>query len=288
MSFYNNGTNGIDLLQDAAGQNYKDWTSSNYLKVAKNPQDAFLNSASDFFYRDGEYFCLSDDLQEHKDNEWFITNFKDVIEYKTRSYYKTRLFEKYSKDKIEIKYALRDERVNIFAMTQGGLPGRYTNQIFICKKEPISENRKIFLLDPKKTTTNYSLSEVGKRYAKRIESMEYDYSYVGIVESQIKIRVSEEVFKTLYEKDLFPLWEPEALYKSFDGKDEGYLVLFRVYKIEGTVDEEVLGKGRIGEECFCGVNGVTERRLVRPVVSDGVFEGMKEKIIKIVSNALVK
>jgi hypothetical protein len=93
-------------------------------------------------------------------------------------------------------------------MTQGGLPGKYLNQIFICKKEPIPENRKIFLFDPKRTVANYSLSEVGKRYAKRIENMEYDYSYVGIVESQIKINVTEDVFKTLYENDLFPLWEP--------------------------------------------------------------------------------
>jgi hypothetical protein len=59
-------------------------------------------------------------------------------------------------------------------------------------------------------------------------------------------------------------------------------MVFRVYKIEGTVDEEVLEKGRDIKECLYVVSGVVESRLVRPVVSDGVFD----KMIKIIFDLL--
>jgi len=77
-----------------------------YLRIAENPIKAFLNSAKDFFYRDKSQFCLKEDLGEYIKNPEFITQFKDIIDYRTRRFYKERLevrkinmITKYSLDK---------------------------------------------------------------------------------------------------------------------------------------------------------------------------------------------
>ena len=51
----------------------------------------FLNFAKDFFYRDNSYFYLSYDLGEFIESPVAIQNFKDIIDYRTRRFYKERL-----------------------------------------------------------------------------------------------------------------------------------------------------------------------------------------------------
>lgn len=62
-----------------------------YLRIAENPIKAFLNSAEDFFYRDNSDFCLNKDLGKFIKNPVFIAHFKDIIDYRTRRFYKERL-----------------------------------------------------------------------------------------------------------------------------------------------------------------------------------------------------
>lgn len=75
---------------------YKNFDKKDYLRIAENSIKAFLNSAKDFFYRDESYFCLNNDLGEFIKNPEFIIYFKDIIEYRTRRFYKER-FEKLEK-----------------------------------------------------------------------------------------------------------------------------------------------------------------------------------------------
>lgn len=89
--FYSKGSNAVDLLRDKSGKNYKKWDKKDYLRLAKNPQDAFMSSAKEYFYKEDEYYCILDELNKFKDNEAFLTHFKDVIEFKTRKFYKERL-----------------------------------------------------------------------------------------------------------------------------------------------------------------------------------------------------
>ena len=42
---------------------------------------------------------------------------------------------------VELKYALRDEKINIFAMTIGGLSNKFKHQIVLCKKTPFREGK---------------------------------------------------------------------------------------------------------------------------------------------------
>lgn len=94
-NFYKNSSNAIDLLRNKSTKNYKSFNKKDYLKLAKNPEDAFLNSASEFFYNDSEYYCLTDKLKNFTKNKTFLSYFKDIINYRIRKFYKERLEKKY-------------------------------------------------------------------------------------------------------------------------------------------------------------------------------------------------
>ena len=93
--FYEKGSNYIDLTQHKSSENYKSWGKTGFVNLAKhNPEKAFLSTAPEFFYLNNEFYCLNEELEEFKDNESFIKQFKDVIDYRTRKYYKERLGNK--------------------------------------------------------------------------------------------------------------------------------------------------------------------------------------------------
>jgi len=93
--FYEKGSNYIDLTQHKSSENYKGWGKTGFITLAKNnPEKAFLSSAPEFFYLKDEFYCLNEKLEEFKDNVSFIKQFKDVIDYRTRKYYKERLGKK--------------------------------------------------------------------------------------------------------------------------------------------------------------------------------------------------
>lgn len=93
--FYSKPSNGVDMLKDNATKNYKNWSERQYVSLARRNPIKFLNkSAGEFFIKkDGCALALSDDLKEFINLETFKQHFKDIIEYKTIYYYKTR-FEK--------------------------------------------------------------------------------------------------------------------------------------------------------------------------------------------------
>ena len=68
--FYNKRSNALDLLRNKSTNNYKSFGEKEYLNIAKNPKDAFINSA-------------------------LLRHFKDVIDYRTRKFYKERLEKEY-------------------------------------------------------------------------------------------------------------------------------------------------------------------------------------------------
>ena len=90
--FYNDSSNGVDMLKDKATRNYKQWGKKEYVSLAKRNPIKFLNkSAGEFFIKkEGCALALSDDLKDWIKLESFIEHFKDIIEYRTLYYYKTR------------------------------------------------------------------------------------------------------------------------------------------------------------------------------------------------------
>ena len=93
--FYSNSSNAIDLLRDNSTRNYRNWGKKEYVRLAhRNPMHFFMRSSPDFFCKAGDKFCLTRDLETFVDNPAFIRHFKDIIDYRTRRFYKERLENK--------------------------------------------------------------------------------------------------------------------------------------------------------------------------------------------------
>ena len=90
--FYSDPSNGVDMLKDKRTRNYKQWGMKEYVSLAKRNPIKFLNKSTGEFFikKDGCALALSDDLKDYIKMESFIEHFRDIIEYKTLYYYKTR------------------------------------------------------------------------------------------------------------------------------------------------------------------------------------------------------
>ena len=90
--FYSDPSNGVDMLKDKRTRDYKQWGMKQYVSLAKRNPIKFLNKSTGEFFikKDGCVLALSDDLKDYIKMESFIEHFKDIIEYKTLYYYKTR------------------------------------------------------------------------------------------------------------------------------------------------------------------------------------------------------
>lgn len=97
-AFYEKGTNRIDLLRDKATDGAMDWGKSEYVSLARrNPLHFLARTDGEFFYQVGERFCLAPELGDFVTNPAFVKHFKDIIDYRTKRFYKERL------EKLEIQ-----------------------------------------------------------------------------------------------------------------------------------------------------------------------------------------
>ncbi|BDR66248.1 hypothetical protein N072000002_04740 [Clostridium tetani] len=73
--FYKKPSNAIDLIRDKNGENYKEWEREEYLKIAKNPRKAFINTVKEFFIDKGQTYEIIDELEDYVKNKYFISHF---------------------------------------------------------------------------------------------------------------------------------------------------------------------------------------------------------------------
>jgi hypothetical protein len=57
----------------------------------RNPIKFISKSSPEFFYGNEELFCLTPELGEDIHNPAFIAHIKDIIDYRTRKFYRERL-----------------------------------------------------------------------------------------------------------------------------------------------------------------------------------------------------
>lgn len=90
--FYSHKSNSVDLLKDNNTKGFATWADSDYFKLAvDNPIKAFSESAKEFFsYKNGRLW-LSDDLVGFLSNPAFVRHYRDVVDYRTRKFYRERL-----------------------------------------------------------------------------------------------------------------------------------------------------------------------------------------------------
>lgn len=92
--FYENPSNGQDLLASKSTKNYKNWDKSKYIKKAKEmPLKALMNTGSEFFKMDGEEFVLTDKLKDFINNESLKANVLDAINMRVIEFYKNRNYK---------------------------------------------------------------------------------------------------------------------------------------------------------------------------------------------------
>ncbi|HEY5556051.1 DEAD/DEAH box helicase family protein [Acetobacterium sp.] len=91
-AFYEKGSNLIDLLRDKSTANALNWGKKEYVSLAnKNPVNFLSQSASEFFVKKDDLFCLTPELEDYIANPVFVRHFKDIIDYRTKRFYKERL-----------------------------------------------------------------------------------------------------------------------------------------------------------------------------------------------------
>ena len=93
--FYSKGSNGIDMTRHKSTKDYKMWGKKEYVNLSKgNPQKFLISSSPEFFSQNVDEFCLNTELAAYVNNNSFLDNCKDAVEYRIRRYYKERLESK--------------------------------------------------------------------------------------------------------------------------------------------------------------------------------------------------
>lgn len=183
---------------------------------------------------------------------------------------------------IEVKFALRDEKTNILAMTEGGFPVGNSHQIMLCKRKRFLDNRiGPFLLDAKKGKSRFKMSNHGLNYSESIDFKENTLKYIAYVESQIQIKIDINLFNDLYENGIFCIWDPQGPLEYFNGLKSGYIILFRVYEISDMVNSDLLTQGRKGRNYYFNLDKVINANLAQPVLNDSEYNKEKSKIMNI-------
>lgn len=186
---------------------------------------------------------------------------------------------------MKVEFALRDEKLNIFAMAHGNINLNTPYQIMICKRNKFKENRKgPFLLDSKISKSDFLPSKTGRLYLDKIKSQRFDLKYIAIIDEQLEIDINQNIFNKLCTNGYFQIWNPESPIKYFKGKEKGYIILLRVYEIDTIVDERLLERGRSGRNYYYGLTDSVECKIKRPVLSDDEYSKVKNSIIKLIQN----
>ena len=74
--FYSNKENAKDLQGQKSTQGYENWGKKEYVKLAKdNPIKYLADKTSQYFYKEDDKFCLSENLQQYIHQNEFIEEF---------------------------------------------------------------------------------------------------------------------------------------------------------------------------------------------------------------------
>lgn len=89
--FYSVGSHAVDLLRDKHSKDYKNWGMKEFLIKAKNPIEAFRKTEKRYFSGDENLFKLDKKLESFIENSEFKTHLEDVIDYRTKRFFKEKL-----------------------------------------------------------------------------------------------------------------------------------------------------------------------------------------------------
>ncbi|ABR56566.1 helicase, putative [Methanococcus aeolicus Nankai-3] len=87
--FYNNPENSLDMERHEKTKNFKKWSKWEYVKLAKeNPIKFLIKTEGKYFKIDDNYFCLTEQLKPVLDNNIFVDNYIDILEFRRLEYFR--------------------------------------------------------------------------------------------------------------------------------------------------------------------------------------------------------
>ena len=87
--FYSNEENAKDLQGQKSTQGYENWGKKEYVKLAKdNPIKHLVDKTAQYFYKENDMLCLSENLQQYIHQNEFIEEFKYAIQSLENRYFK--------------------------------------------------------------------------------------------------------------------------------------------------------------------------------------------------------
>jgi len=179
---------------------------------------------------------------------------------------------------VTVDMVLKDEIVNVFAMTYGYFDFGLEHQIILCKKTPL-EPAVPYILIPKQTLPEFRLSDFGHKYQRFVRRKDFRTEYICYVESNLPIRVDPKLFQELAKEGFFSIWHPEAPLKYFDDQEEGYLALFKVYRIRKPIKDYLLKKARRARITKTYLNKSVDVEVVESVIPDYDFHTLKRNLL---------
>jgi hypothetical protein len=93
-----------------------------------------------------------------------------------------------------------------------------------------------------------------------------------------------QTFTDLSDNNFFTLWEPSAPMKYFEGKDTGYLFVFKVYELKKEINDCLLSN-RSCLNYYFSLDNDQIVELSDPVIEDDVFDSMKQDLIKTLNSS---
>jgi len=148
------------------------------------------------------------------------------------------------------------------------------------QKSELPDSLDPFILDIKSSNPQYKLSSKGNDLLSLISSKEYSFNYLAFIDSYIQFKVTETTFEKLCNNGYFDIWEPGAPLKYFEGKDIGYLMLLRVYKLKESIPNNLLDKGRRGRNFYFKLTKPFIAEPEKAVLDDQIFDNHKIGLIE--------
>lgn len=183
-----------------------------------------------------------------------------------------------------IRYAFRDDPLNVYMLTEGATESRKYTQILGFRKREVATSflDDLFYLDTKAPTPGY-LTPIGT--ATQQKNWCNPLTYVAKIDSQAEFAVSRGVFEKLVDT-FYPAWRPNAPLSYYGDQPSGFIVFLRVYRVQDKLDERLLIKGRQGSSQIIQLyneQGITsvETEILEPVLSDNRFDYIKDEILYI-------
>lgn len=194
----------------------------------------------------------------------------------------------------DIKYALREDPLNVYQLAVGTSISRKQTQISIFRRREIAPGflSDFYYLDSRPHPQTGRLTE----YGKVVKALQWEnpYNYIVAVDCQIEFIVRRSVFEKL--QDTFaPVWAADTNINFYSDQPSGYIALLRVFQTDTVLDTALLEKGRLGSaqvmRLYDKEGNETQIHVnhLEPVVSEARFSYLKDEIISFLKreNALI-